>query len=781
MNNIDANVSMEKIVEVVKSSKAGAALTILKNPEYIGSLALAAENDLASYETTLLELKNHGLRKTDVDSIKRIVKAQRKMHNGLRLATSEDSPEPLKVKQVISDAPVQDDIVIPLGWELSHQSGLEKVNWKNDNRDNSFQNRVQVSSTPILITGRMVNALSGTEVVKLAWYRDGKWKQHIADRKLIATAKTITDLADVGVPVTSSTAKDLVEFLYAFEAANIDNLPKAKVSDFLGWQNDKIGFLLGDKLFKGAGPEERSIDLSETPPDEWKEDSIAFRPADEGNQQIAKSFCSKGTYEAWVKAINPLFNFPKVIAAVYFSLTAPFLEILGAPNFTVDWSYPTSTGKTTVLRVAGSCWGNPDEKATTSVVNSWDNTKVGIERTATMLNGLPLLLDDTKLAGTGSNKNWASGLVSHIIYLIAMGKGRGRGSSSGLRNRGSWRTILLSTGEQSAIEFTQDGGSRARVISLWGAPFGAVDNATGQLVNRVNFEMKHNFGHAGPRLIKFLFDHKDEWKVWQDAYMQNQREFAEKAGANEVAIRISDYFATLATAIPLIHMALPELRSDPSVKDIIVNIWNAAISEVSNADRATVALQFVYNWAVSNQAKFYDKNQNTDASYQEPYGGWSGVWEADNDNWSFIGFNTTSIKDLLKEQGFDADPILRIWKQRDWIETKAKGNGMGHQHRIRKQQIYCYRITRKGISEALEDEGLEQKDSVSDFASKISDKIMSMLPADITSETLNALEMDMHDTLSRYKKGFLPFPISDQQQELSAAFGDVSPLFNDSI
>jgi uncharacterized protein (DUF927 family) len=769
ISKLNVGISMDTIVEIAKNDKTNAALKIMNNPAYIGSLALAAETEPASYETTLIELKNNGLKKTDVDSIKRVVKVERKKQSGLRLVTAKDKPEPVKVKQVVSDAPVQDDIIIPFGWELSHQGGLEKVRWKNDLSDNSFKNRVQVAPVPIVITARMLNSLSGTEAVRLAWYRDGKWKQHIADRKMIATVKDITALADVGVPVTSLTAKDLVEYLSDFEAANIDNLPKAKVSDFLGWQKNKSGFLLGNKLFKATGGEENSIDLSETPTDEWKEDSIAFRPADEGNQQISKSFSIRGTYEAWVKMINKLFDYPKVIAGVYFSLATAFLEILEASNFCVDWSYSTSTGKSTVLRVAGSCWGNPDEKAAASVLNTWDNTKVSIERTAMMLNGLPLLLDDTKLAGTGSNKNWAASVVSHIIYLIVSGKGRGRGSAPGLRNRGSWRTILLSSGEQKATEFTQDGGSRARVISLWGAPFDVADNSTGQLVNEVNLAVRQNYGHAGPKLMKFIFAHKDEWDRWQESYLQNQKEFAEKAGSNEVAIRISDYFATLATAIPFIHKALPELRNDPSVENIITDLWNTAIAETTDADRPTAALRFVYNWAVTNQAKFYGANQ-TQEDVREPHNGWAGVWRADSDNWDHIAFISNNIKGLLKEQGFDFDSILKIWLERGWLEKNEKRNSRVHQHRIGQQHAYCYRVTRKGISEAMGEGSLMQKNLVSDFAFEVAQKIRTMLPDAIDPAQMSQLKSEIDALLSRY--GNNPFmPVMNQEAGLFDIFG----------
>ncbi len=72
------------------------------------------------------------------------------------------------------------------------------------------------------------------------------------------------------------------------------------------------------------------------------------------------------TYEACCKALH---RYPKAIAGVYFSLATPFLEIIDAPNFVVDWAYGNSKGKTTVLRVAGSCWGNPDERSPAAFVN----------------------------------------------------------------------------------------------------------------------------------------------------------------------------------------------------------------------------------------------------------------------------------------------------------------------------------------------------------------------------------------------------------------------------
>jgi hypothetical protein len=219
--------------------------------------------------------------------------------------------------------------------------------------------------------------------------------------------------------------------------------------------------------------------------------------------------------------------------------------------------------------------GDPDEKHPASVVQSWDATKVWIEKAAAMLNGLPLILDDTKLAGTGKNKEFAAAEISQVLYQIAQGRGRGRGSLNGTRSTGSWRTILLSTGEQSAVDFTGDGGSRARVISFWGLPFEKADETTVSIVQEINLAVKENYGHAGPKVIEFILKNQSEWALWKSEYQRMRTKFTLMAGSDSVVIRISDNFAFLATVIPIIHAALPELKQDISPMQIIQPLWDA--------------------------------------------------------------------------------------------------------------------------------------------------------------------------------------------------------------
>jgi uncharacterized protein (DUF927 family) len=115
------------------------------------------------------------------------------------------------------------------------------------------------------------------------------------------------------------------------------------------------------------------------------------------------------------------------------------------------------------LRVAASVWGYPADDDDEGYIYSWDSTKVWVERAAGFLHSVPLILDETKRV---KNKQH----VADVLYDFCSGKGRGRGTLQGIDKVNSWNTVLLSTGEQRLTSFTQDGGVRARVLALQGAP-----------------------------------------------------------------------------------------------------------------------------------------------------------------------------------------------------------------------------------------------------------------------------------------------------------------------
>ena len=97
----------------------------------------------------------------------------------------------------------------------------------------------------------------------------------------------------------------------------------------------------------------------------------------------------------------------------------PILGIVGASNFVVETAGTTSTGKTTVQRLGASVWGCPDERAEASCLHTWDTTRVWVERVGGLLDGLPLILDDTKRVFASLPKDQARSMAALEEYLAA--------------------------------------------------------------------------------------------------------------------------------------------------------------------------------------------------------------------------------------------------------------------------------------------------------------------------------------------------------------------------
>lgn len=638
---------------------------VLEERDTLGALALAAEADVSHWERWLLALRDGGAKGATIESLKRSVKALKREQRGLRIAPVGERPEPPRIRDRIPDAPVPPDATIPTGWSLMPHGVFEEKRRINPETGEPEVLLTSVAPVPIVITGRLRDVADGTESVRLEWPRDGRWIHATVRRAVIASARALIDLADQGLPVTTNTASALAQFLADLEAANLAILPRAQVSATLGWQRSDStpSFLWGATLLRPRVPPVTLGDLDGVPPQQWDREAIAFHGADRGDMQAAEAFHSDGTFNVWKAALDSLISYPRALVALYGALTAPVLALLGAPNFIMDWAFTTSTGKTTALRLAASCWGNPDERDSGSVLGTWDVTRTWIERMSAVLNGLPLILDDTKRARHPK-------LVGQTLYDVASGRGRGRGTPRGMQRAGSWTTVLLSTGESPAVQFTQDGGTRARTITLWGSPFGHPSPETARVVTQLDTTLRAHYGHAGPRFVQWLLDHHDDWDAWRVLYRRLVATYQERAADNSVAVRMASYFAAMDLVAQLAHQALA-LSWDPS--PILEGAWRAAVDESQEADRAAQALATVVTWSQLNSTTFWGRHFSDYDVTHTPHGGWSGKWDA-NDDWSVLGIAPQRIQEILTKAGWDAgevEGLIRTWRDRDWLDTDS--------------------------------------------------------------------------------------------------------------
>jgi putative DNA primase/helicase len=521
-------------------------------------------------------------------------KALKAYQPDLRVLRPDDLPPLPTAGDFLPDAPLS-TLVVPPPYALQDSATLTMV----DNPLTGIPQPQAIAYAPLLITGRLQQIEDRGEWLRLEWKRGPHWYMQDVDRGVALNATKLVDLASYGVPVATDNAAHVAHYLHQLEAANYQTIPTARMATRLGWQGDQggYGFLCGRTLARAE--EILTIDnLSSVPTTSWDENWIAFHGSALGDDQIVNGFHLRGTYEGWCDAVKTIIEYPRVRLGLYASFAPPLLEILHVPNFIVDWNARTSVGKTTTLRVVASPWGCPDERrAGESILFSWNATKVWAERAAAVLNGLPFILDETKLAPKGG--------VPSVLYMVANGTGKGRGNPRGLAATKRWRTILFSTGESPATAFSEDGGSRMRCLSIRGYPFGGKSNDLTKTVGELNATLCMNYGHAGPRFTQWILQQRNQWEHWERCYADHKQRLIGLV-QDEAGYRLADYGAAIELAAELVHKALGlPWKLSRAITD---ELWSAIVEEASGAAGDVRALRDVMSWAYAHQESFYGRH-----------------------------------------------------------------------------------------------------------------------------------------------------------------------------
>ncbi len=604
-------------------SDTGSAFT----PEAVAALSHVAATDAAEWARLRTDLKaalkpaGLGLKAID-DAIKDL--------RSQRAAECSTVIEPTAVGAVFADAPAP-SLRIPAPYELSAEGTFIR---RSDGR--GVPSVQPVAPAPLFIASRQRDTETGEEALTLAWRWPGQpWRQRIVNRGEALDARKLVQHASHGLPVTSGSARDAVEYLARLEGENYADLHTERVTSHLGWQQDG-GFLWGEQLFGGSN------------------EALAFRGADAGDAQLAAGYRSAGTYAGWYEAIAPLHRFPTALVVFYAAFTPPLLKALGVTPFIVDLAKRTSVGKTTVQRVAASIWGQPSEMEPDSVLRTWDATAVFIERLSALASDMPVILDDTNKCKNPED-------INNLIYRISGGQGRGRGSQKGLQQAGTWRTVLISSGEAPATSYSQNGGARMRCLTLTDLPFGAVCPETAKVVNAINGGVLAHFGHAGPRFVAWLTEQRREW----DEYRARYRAASERLMAtapNPEAGRLAQCAAAVDVASQLVHEALelPWTYADP-----LSGLWTQIAAEAGDAAGELRALRDIHAWASGNPERFWRKSANS-LMTQAPFSGWLGRWDADA-----IAFLPHALEDELQRRKYPMRAILEGWRDRGWLDTET--------------------------------------------------------------------------------------------------------------
>lgn len=564
----------------------------------------------------------------------------------------EEAPLSLRVALDRDDIP---DLVLPPTWEIS-PSGLWKA--RQGAEDVVLE---RVLHEPLLLTRRFSDLDTDAISLSLAWtLPGGRLKDAIVPRVQVMDARELVKLASMGAPVNSAVAGLLVRWLADLEGVNRNLLPSGWASARCGWLGKQMRYFLCGSELLSAGEPLHDVRLL----------------AQEGGAQLLGYLRSEGTWEGWCDVVRKVADYPLAMLGIYAACAAPLLRILLCDNFVVDWACRAGRGKTTSLRIGMSCFGVPEEG--NGLIRSWSATATGAERVAFALSDMPMALDDSaKIPDRDKPK------VASTLYMIANGSGKTRGTRTGLDHVASWKTVCLSSSEASVTSFTQDEGVQARVISVHGYPLG---EDGGRLAEEIRSDLTRHYGHAGPRLIRWLMDHKDRWPRLVELNLE-RIEYWRSQASNPMAARCAKYIAAMEIAGQILHA---ELGVPAPSSDVFAELWGRTQDVTAAADKAAAAMASTFAWAVANRAGFW----SAEGAPKPPVTGWLGRWDrvplpSTSSGWSVDGDpEAVSWGDdpshlyvfpdvvgrLLTQLGYQPGAMLAEWKERGWLRTTGRGN-----------------------------------------------------------------------------------------------------------
>ena len=528
------------------------------NEETIGALALVKKENSLEYARFKERCKGN----VNLNDLQREVKRAQAAQTGLSvleggaLAPGQRLGD-VTTRTFVPDTPL--DLAIPANFSYG-ADGVYEVRM-------TEMGQVQrlAAGTPVIISEKQYNIDTQTEKVQLSFRYYDHWVHTVCKRSEIFSARVIIALTDRGLNTSSESAKYLVKYLQALEAAN-PNIPLVHAVSKIGWRP------YGLREFVIPSSSKYRVDMD-----------------DDG--ELSAAFTSCGTLAAWQEAAQEIrkYVFARFVLAAAFA--TPLLRICKNRNFMIYFWGTSGGGKTAAQRFALTVWGNP-----TRLMKSFYGTTNGLERAAEYSNDFPLVINERQVM-MGNNKQEA---LESLVYMLEGGHGKVRASKSGIRKTATWRTIAMASGEEPLSKESSIQGVKTRLVELNTYP--VLPEETAKLVYTID-EEQH--GTAGRAFIERLL---------QDAGTEYAEILAARqALINRLRVECPDHFephidnvATVAIADMLASMWLfgesPE-AAQQGAYDMAIAIMGeqATKQEISDTRRAW---DFVDEWIVSNWQHF---------------------------------------------------------------------------------------------------------------------------------------------------------------------------------
>ena len=208
---------------------------LLQSEEYysdavVGMVVSLDRQNSPAYVAALQELRGiEGFRARDFD---RAIRAYKARQRGLTVIKGGDGE--VTLDKQLPDLPLK-GLVMPGDWRLSPSGQI----FRYDERSGQEPVVLTACPHPVFPIERLHNIDTCTEKLRVAFRRDGEWRDVVVDAAQASSRSSIVQMANFGLQVTSESAKQLVTFLCEFATANQKMLPVRRSTARLGWIDDK--------------------------------------------------------------------------------------------------------------------------------------------------------------------------------------------------------------------------------------------------------------------------------------------------------------------------------------------------------------------------------------------------------------------------------------------------------------------------------------------------------------------------------------------------------------
>jgi hypothetical protein len=535
---------------------------------------------------------------------------------------SERGASPLNTHPYLTGASGLDGLALPQGYELSETGALMVHGPK----------RVQEALARVLfIRGRYEDIASGEHWAEVAYRNQRGWVSHTIPRRMLVDQRAIVgSLGSLGAPITSHNSRAAVEWFGAFELANEVALSPRKLATRCGWH----GSIFVSHQGIGVAPGELTVggDLGEvvralTPRGDLEEHLAALR-------------------EAWAAS-------PVVRILICGALAVPMLERLGAANFALHLCGDSSRGKTTMLRVVASVYGDPWAGAW---VGSWNTTANAAEIRAQLLCDLPLIYDELGVSTLET--------VQRLIYSLVNGEGKIRlNRDSSARKVHRWRTGVLSSGEVPLGDESLATGAQARVVNIEVDGWGSLDNQRSAIDGLVGRCRDHagSFGHQW--LTQLVGLSPEDWHHLRVRLSQLNLDEGKLSGR-------------LAAQSALFHLVAQLLHANWGFEQLPLMGGEDGIDRAEVVSSGDYMRRVLGDWVSANPLAFPRADVMTRGAFRVRAGSWShvryGVLVFDGEQVVETLFLRTEIARLFKHHNRVLASVLKGWAAAGLIEVQPE-------------------------------------------------------------------------------------------------------------